>query len=89
MAIESQNLLARYLAEDGAATKTRTVCVYRLFGRVSELWHLDMGLGFVGDGFMVIDEDEYPAQQQQYEEWLIDGVDVKAARMRSQWMEQQ
>lgn len=62
--VESQKRVARFLAEDGAATKAKAVRVYRSFGRVSELWHLDMGLGFIGGGFMVIDEDEYLAQQQ-------------------------
>lgn len=57
------NRLARFLAEDGAATRTRAVRVYSAFGRVSELWHLDMGLGLVADQFMVIDEDEYLALQ--------------------------
>lgn len=55
----SQNQLARYLAEDGAASKSSAVCMYRPFGRVSELWHLDMGLGFIGGNFQVLDEDEY------------------------------
>lgn len=75
LAVESQNRLARFLVEDGAATKTRVVRVYRAFGRVSELWHLDMGLGFIGGNFMVIDEDEYLAQQQQQEEWMVDVAD--------------
>ncbi|KAL1826332.1 hypothetical protein ACET3Z_004744 [Daucus carota] len=73
--VESQKRVARFLAEDGVATKTRAVRVYRSFGRVSELWHLDIGLGFIGGGFMVIDEDEYLAQQQQEEEWLEDAVE--------------
>lgn len=73
--MESQNRLARYLAEHGAATRTRAVRVYGTFGRVSELWHLDMGLGFIGGQFMVIDEDEYLAQQQQEEEWMVEDED--------------
>ena len=46
--VESQKRLARYLSEHGAATRTRAVRVYGTFGRVSEIWHLDMGLGFIG-----------------------------------------
>ena len=61
----SQNMLARYLAEDGEATKFRVVRMHMPFGRVSELWHLDMGLGFIGGNFAVVDEDEDAAMQQQ------------------------
>ncbi|WOG81936.1 hypothetical protein DCAR_0101094 [Daucus carota subsp. sativus] len=63
--VESQNMLARYLAEDGAATKFRVVRMKRPFGRVRELWHLDMGLGFIGGNFGVVNEEEYAALQQQ------------------------
>ncbi|KAL1805421.1 hypothetical protein ACET3Z_028489 [Daucus carota] len=35
------------------------------FGRVSELWHLDMGLGFIGGNFMVLDEDDYLQLQEE------------------------
>lgn len=82
--VESRNRLARFLVEDSAATKTRAVRVYGTFGRVSELWHLDMGLGFVADQFMVINEDDYLALQQQEEEWQMeaeekDGSDEEEA----------
>lgn len=42
--VESQNKLARYLAEDGATTKIRVVRILMSFGRVRELWYLDMGM---------------------------------------------
>ena len=35
------------------------------------IWHLDMGLGFAGEGFFVVDEDEYEVQQQQGQEQLM------------------
>lgn len=61
---ESQNMLARYLAEDGALNRTAPVLFRRNFGRVRELWHLDMGLGWVGEGFDLVEEDQYLQQQQ-------------------------
>ncbi|WOH00324.1 hypothetical protein DCAR_0519683 [Daucus carota subsp. sativus] len=68
--VPNQNMLARYLAEHGATTKLRAVRIYRPFGRISELWHLDMGLGYIGGNFQVVDEDEYEAMQQQ--EMMVD-----------------
>ena len=47
----SQNQLARYFAEDATTTKFSPVRIFRPSGRVGELWHLDMGLGFAGEGF--------------------------------------
>lgn len=41
----SENRLATYLAHDEAANKTSLVLFRRLFGRVKEIWMLDMGLG--------------------------------------------
>ena len=62
--VQNQNMLARYLAEHGDATKFRAVGIYRPLGRVGELWHLDMGLGYIRGNFQVINEDEYEAMQQ-------------------------
>ena len=76
--VPSQNMLARYLAEDGAATKFRVVRMRRPFGRVRELWHLDMGLGFIGGNFSVVDEDEYVAMQQQQMEVEVNGQAAEA-----------
>lgn len=53
---ESQNRLARYLVEDGAQTLGH---LRRLFGRVKEIWMLDMGLGACHGDFEVISENEY------------------------------
>ncbi|KAL1817929.1 hypothetical protein ACET3Z_020503 [Daucus carota] len=60
---ESQNRLARYLAEAGALQNTRLVVMRRLFGRVKEIWSLDMGLGAIHGGFEAMSEEEY-------EDWL-------------------
>ncbi|WOH11180.1 hypothetical protein DCAR_0830659 [Daucus carota subsp. sativus] len=78
----SQNALARYLAEDGAATRFAPVRIYEPFGRVSELWHLDMGLGLVAGNFMVVDEEDYEAQQaqlQQQQEWMMNEAEEAEA----------
>lgn len=48
---ESENCLARWLAYDGAANRTRVVMYGRLFGRVKEIWMLDMGLGPIHGNF--------------------------------------
>lgn len=50
----SQNLLARYLAKDGVANRTRLVILMRLFVRVKELWMLDKGLGTPMGGFETV-----------------------------------
>lgn len=61
--VESENRLVRYLTEDGATNSNSSVRIYRPFGRVRELWHLNMGLGFIGKGFMLMDEEDYEEQQ--------------------------
>ena len=75
---QNKNMLARYLVEHGADTKSKAVGIYRPLGRISELWHLDMGLGYIGGNFQVVDEDEYEAMQQ---EMMMDdqGAGVGAA----------
>lgn len=60
----SQNQLARYLADDGGQNRTRLVTFRRPFGRVRELWHLDMGLGLVHGDYDLIEEDDYLNAQQ-------------------------
>ena len=77
---QNKNMLARYLVEHGADTKSKAVGIYRPLGRISELWHLDMGLGYIGGNFQVVDEDEYEAMQQQ--EMMMDdqGADVEGAQ---------
>lgn len=56
---DSVNQLARYLAEDGAANRTLPVWIKQPFGRVREIWHLDMGLGTTCNGFDLVTEEEY------------------------------
>lgn len=64
--IASQNSLARFLAEDGAANRTRLVVFRRSFDQVRNPWCLDMGLGGGGAIFEEISEDEYdePGQEE-------------------------
>lgn len=45
------NLLAAYLAEYGAFHWKKMVIIEEPFGRVEELWHYDMGLGYYGPRF--------------------------------------
>lgn len=56
---ESENRLARYLARDSDANRTRLVMYMRMIGRVKELWMLDMRLGPCHGDFEAILEDEY------------------------------
>ncbi|KAL1819308.1 hypothetical protein ACET3Z_014177 [Daucus carota] len=56
---ESKNKLARYLAKDGALNRTAPVLFFKPFGRVRELWHIDMGLGTTEFGFDLVTEEEY------------------------------
>lgn len=58
---QNENRLARWLAEDGAQNRTRMVLFRRLFGRVKELWMLDLGLGPIAGDFQVVSEEEYEA----------------------------
>lgn len=50
------NELARYLAHHGAENYKVMVVIAQPFGRVFELWSLDMGLGPVEQGFMAVEE---------------------------------
>lgn len=56
--VESENRLARWLAEDGAQNMTRPVLFRRLFVIVYELWMLDMGLGPIRGDFQALSENE-------------------------------
>lgn len=56
--VESENRLARWLAEDGAQNMTRPVLFRRLFEIVYELWMLDMGLGPIRGDFQALSENE-------------------------------
>lgn len=56
--IQTENQLARWLAEDGSQNRTRRL-FRRLFGRVKELWMPDMGLGPITGDFQVLSEEEY------------------------------
>ncbi|KAK1373849.1 hypothetical protein POM88_030042 [Heracleum sosnowskyi] len=74
---ETQNNLAAFLAVDGAHNRTRMVVFRRPFGRVREIWHLDMGLGLATGNFDLIEEEDYlEIQQQEIEveqvgDWLL------------------
>ena len=59
MTVESR--LTRYLAEDKAVTQNNPIRIYRSFGQVHEIWHLDMGLSYFVEGFMMMNENEYNA----------------------------
>ncbi|KAL1820697.1 hypothetical protein ACET3Z_015566 [Daucus carota] len=61
---ESSNQLARYLAVDGAANRSVPVMFTRPFGRVRDLWHIDMGLGTTDFGFDLYTEEEYRKMQE-------------------------
>ena len=50
-------------AEIGSMHRIRLVVIRRLFGKVKELWMLDMGLGTNKGNFEALSEDEY-------EDWL-------------------
>lgn len=71
---ETQNAMARFLATDGAQNRNRLVVFKRPFGRISELWHLDLGLGRLDDDFGLIDEEDYLQQQQHEIEDEIQGL---------------
>lgn len=51
MVDREDNLLAVYLAEYGASHWKEMVIIEEPFGRVEELWHYDMGLGYFGPRF--------------------------------------
>lgn len=55
----SENLLARYLAHNLAANRIRLVLFRRMFGRMRQIWMLDMGLGLYEGDFRALTEDEY------------------------------
>ena len=54
----SANALATYLAQYGAENFKTMVIMAQPFGRVFELWSLDMGLGPVDPQFIAIHEEE-------------------------------
>ncbi|KAK1385311.1 hypothetical protein POM88_023046 [Heracleum sosnowskyi] len=74
---ETQNSLAAFLAVDGAHNRTRLVVFRRPFGRVREIWHLDMVLGLAIENFDLIEEEDYLELQQrdieveQVGDWLL------------------
>ncbi|KAK1371307.1 hypothetical protein POM88_037399 [Heracleum sosnowskyi] len=51
---EDSNALARYLARHGAENWKSMICNEEPFGRISELWSLDMGLGLIGGLFQIV-----------------------------------
>lgn len=54
-----ENLLVRYQAYDEAEKRTRLVVFRRMFGRVRQLWILDMGLGPIEWDFGALIEEAY------------------------------
>lgn len=60
----SQNRLAQFLSVDGANNRNRLVVFRRSFGRVRELWRLDLGLGSVAEVFDEYSEDEFLNMQE-------------------------
>ncbi|KAK1356109.1 hypothetical protein POM88_008176 [Heracleum sosnowskyi] len=58
LADPQDNVLAMYLAEFGAAHWTTIVQIKKPFGRVHELWNLDMGLGPVDPQFLAVREED-------------------------------
>ena len=42
------------------------------FGRVRELWYLDMGMRCIGELFDLLDEEEYEMLVNQHQEWQLD-----------------
>lgn len=73
---QSENRLARWLAYDGAHNRTRVVLYFRLFGRVKELWMLDMGLGPIHGDYQVVSEEEYEFLMMEAEEMQENGANV-------------
>lgn len=55
---KEDNALAAYLARHGAESWKQMVAIREMFGRVLELWMLDMGLGSDKYRFQVIFEEE-------------------------------
>lgn len=51
MVDQEDNMLAAYLEEYGANNWKQMVIIEEPFGRVEELWHYDMGLGYFGPRF--------------------------------------
>lgn len=72
----SENRLARWLAQDGAVNRTKVVLYRRLFGRVRELWMLDMGLGPNFGDFQVMGEDEYEMMEMEADVMQVNGPQV-------------
>ncbi|KAK1358885.1 hypothetical protein POM88_043359 [Heracleum sosnowskyi] len=59
---------------DGVQIRTRLVVFRRGFGRVRELWRLDMGLGLVDERFQVVEEDEAEAEDTEEEDEEVEGM---------------
>lgn len=55
---QADNMLAAYLAEYGARNWKEMVIIEEPFGRVEELWHYDMGLGYFGPRFRAVLQGE-------------------------------
>lgn len=66
---EDDNRLAAYLAQHGANNWKQMVVIENSFGRLFEIWSLDMGLGRVGPQFHRIHEEEVNVEA------MEDGVD--------------
>lgn len=66
--VAGQNMLARFLEEDGANNRTRLVVFRRSFVQVRNLWRLDMGLGGGGELFEEISENGYAELELEQEE---------------------
>lgn len=73
---ESENRLDRWLAYDGASNRTRVVLYRRVFGRVMELWMMDLGLGPIHGIFQVVSEEEYDFMQMEANEVQMQGAQV-------------
>lgn len=54
----SDNTLVAYLAQHGATNWKQMVVIEKSFGRLFELWSLDMGLGRIGPQFHRIHEED-------------------------------
>lgn len=72
----SENRLARWLAHDGSINRTKVVLFRRLFGRVRELWMLDMGLGPYAGDFQVMGEAEYEMMEMEADEMQVNEAQV-------------
>lgn len=72
----SENCFAGYLVRDGAINITRLVVFRRMFGRVRELWMLDMGLGPRGGDFESLLEDKYDDLMREADEEDDDVVEI-------------